>query len=140
MTGRKKELIALSNGKKIAPLPVEARLATHPWISQAVLHGEGRNFVSALLTVNPDAITRWAQEQGFAAELPELLEHPLVVAEFQAAVDAVNETLSRPERVRRFVLLAHEFSAEDGELTPTHKVRREVVAERYGALLDPLYG
>lgn len=139
VTGRKKELIALSTGKKVAPLPIEARLVEDPWISQAVLYGEGRKFVSALLALRRPLVEAWARERGLDGEYAELLRAPELLQRVQAVVDGVNETLSRPERVCRWVLLERELTAEQEELTPTLKVRRPLVLERYGQRMDALY-
>jgi long-chain acyl-CoA synthetase len=141
VTGRKKELIALSTGKKIAPLPIEARLLEDPWISQAMLYGEGRRFVSALICLRPAVVGAWAESIGHPGngDPAALLRHPEVLARVQAAVDRVNAGLSSPERIRRQVVLDRELSIENDELTPTMKLRRPVVAERFRDLLDALY-
>lgn len=139
VTGRKKELIALSTGKKVAPLPIEARLVDEPLISQAVLYGEGRKFVSALLALRRPAVEEWARQRGLEMGFADLLEHPDLVASVQEAVDRVNATVSRPETVRRFIVLERELSVDHDELTPTLKVRRPVVTARYGPRLDTLY-
>ena len=139
VTGRKKDLIALSTGKKVAPLPVEEALVRDGWISQAVLHGERRRFVTALLALRRPVVEAWAREQGLEAAWPDLLRHPRVLERVAAAVEGVNAALSRTERVRRFALLERELSLEADELTPTFKVRRAVVERRYAALLEELY-
>lgn len=139
VTGRKKELIALSNGKKVAPLPIEARLAQEPWISQAMLYGEGRNFISALLTLRPSAVEAWARQRALPPDAADLHRHPELIGQVQAAVDRVNESLSRPERIRAFVVAGRELTPEAGELTPTMKLRRAAVAERWRDVLDALY-
>lgn len=139
VTGRKKELIALSSGKKVAPLPIEARLAEHPWIARAVLFGEGRHFVSGLLCLRRPAVEAWAAAHGIDADWSALLHHPDLLAEIQAAVDAVNAGLANPERVRRFALLEHDLSPEAGELTPTLKLRRGTIAELHRERLESLY-
>jgi long-chain acyl-CoA synthetase len=139
ITGRKKELIALSTGKKVAPLPIEAGLGRHPWIDRAVVIGEGRKYLSAIITLRCATVSGWAASRGLDLGYAELLTHPEVLAEVQRAVDATNEALSRPERVRRFVLLDHGFTVEAEELTPTLKVRRGRVAERYRDQLNALY-
>lgn len=139
VTGRKKELLALSTGKKVAPLPIESRLVQNPWIAQAMLHGEGRKFVSALLYPRRSTVEAWGRATGLNLTFVQLLRHPGMQREVQAAVDAVNALVSRTEQVRRWVLLDRELSVETGELTPTLKVRRSVVAERYAAQLDALY-
>ena len=137
--GRKKELIALSTGKKVAPLSIEARLTEDPWIGQAMLHGEGRRFLSALLTLRRPVIETWAREQKIFAPFDQLIRDPRVLARLQISIDHVNQDLSRTEQVRRWVVLPDEFSAERDELTPTMKVRRSVVEQSYRSYLDPLY-
>jgi long-chain acyl-CoA synthetase len=139
VTGRKKELIALSNGKKVAPLPIEARLAQEEWIGQAVLFGEGERFVSALIALRPSAVETWARARALAADAPGVLAHPELLDEVQAAVDRVNAGLSRPEQVRRFALLERPLTAEAEELTPTLKLRRAAIAEKYGDRVRALY-
>ena len=139
ITGRKKDLLALSNGKMVAPLPIEARLAGHPLIAQAVLHAEGRQFVSALILLRPEALETWAREERISGSHDELAAHPRVTGEIQKAVDEVNATLSRSESIRRFIVVGRELSVSASELTPTHKVRRKAVLEKYSAQLDALY-
>jgi long-chain acyl-CoA synthetase len=139
LTGRKKELIALSSGKKVAPLPIESRLVEDPWIGHAMLYGEGERFVSALLVPRRQVVEAWQRERGLSLDYTELLAHPEVVARLQDTVDRVNAGLSSPERIKRFVLLERDLSVEANELTPTLKVRRAVVAQRYRDRLEPLY-
>ncbi|HVF16856.1 MAG TPA: long-chain fatty acid--CoA ligase [Steroidobacteraceae bacterium] len=135
ITGRKKELLALSNGKMVAPLPIEARLSAHPLIAHAVLHAEGKQFVSALIVLRGEAVERWAEKNAISLLVP-LVSHPLLVAEVQKAVDDVNAGLSRAESIRRFVLVDCETTIE---LTPTQKIRRSVMLEKYSAELEALY-
>ena len=139
ITGREKEIIALSNGKKVAPLPIEAALTQDPWISHAMLYGEGERFITALLVPSRAMVDGWLRERDLALPYAAALRHADVVARLQGAVDRVNERLSRPEQVRRWAVLEHDLLAERGELTPTHKIRRGTVAERYRERLDPLY-
>jgi long-chain acyl-CoA synthetase len=120
VTGRFKELIALSTGKKVAPAPIEARLCQHPYIAQAVLYGEGRKYVTALLTLSEDAP-------------PDAHEHVAV------AVAHVNADLSSPEQVRRFIIAHRALSPEMDEITPTLKIRRSVVAANFSDQLSALY-
>jgi long-chain acyl-CoA synthetase len=135
--GRKKELIALSNGKKVAPLPIESALARDPWIHQAMLYGEGRRFVSALLVVSRPALETWAEEHSADPDDPSVVHDPRLYASIQDAVERINAGLSNPERVRRFALLHLPFEGED--LTPTLKLRRSVIAERHRDRLEALY-
>ena len=139
LTGRKKELIALSSGKKVAPLPIESRLIEDPWIGHAMLYGEGERFVSALLVPRRRVLEAWQREQGLSLDYCELLGHPEVVARVQDVVNRVNAALSGPERIKRFVLLDRELSVEADELTPTMKIRRAVVTRRYRDRLETLY-
>lgn len=139
ITGRKKELIALSTGKKVAPLPIEARLSADPLISQAVLCGEGRKYMTALLTLRPQALRSWALRHNLPMTPEELVNSGPLRQYVQATIDRVNSDLSNPERIRRFHLLSHEFSHEAGELTSTQKIRRAHVIERYRAEFDNLY-
>lgn len=135
--GRKKELIALSNGKKIAPLPIEAALAGDPWIHQAMLYGEGRHFVSALIVPSRPALEAWADEHSADPDDPAVVNDPRLYRSIQAAVDRVNAALSNPERVRRFAILHLPFDGDD--LTPTLKLRREHIAARHRDRLEALY-
>lgn len=139
ITGRKKELIALSSGKKVAPLPLEAALANGPWIEHAVLFGEGRRFVTALFTLRRETLRAWAMQEGLAPAIPALHAHPAVRAAVQAQVDAVNATVSRPEQVKRWVIAPESFSVASGELTPTLKLKRHEVTARYAHLVASLY-
>lgn len=139
IVGRKKEIIALSNGKKVSPLPIEAALTEDPFIAHAMLYGEGKNFITALLVPSRHAVEQWLRGHGLARSYEDALREPGVVARIQEAVDGVNARLSRPEQVRRWTLLGHELAAENDELTPTMKVRRATVTERYRVLLEPLY-
>lgn len=137
--GRKKELIALSNGKKVAPLPIEAALTQDSWIAHAMLYGEGERFITALLVPSRPVIEAWVRERGLALSYGDALAHPAVLGHVQQLVDRVNGGLSRPEQVRRWTLLEHDLAPERGELTPTLKIKRSTVAERYRARLEPLY-
>ena len=139
ITGRKKEVIALSNGKKVSPLPIEAALTQDPFIAHAMLYGEGKNFITALLVPSRTMVEEWLRSTGNRLPYEQALQDPAVVARIQAVVDAVNARLSRPEQVRRWTVLGHELAAEQDELTPTMKVRRATVTERYRVLLEPLY-
>jgi long-chain acyl-CoA synthetase len=139
VTGREKELIALSGGKKVAPAPIERRLMDSDWISQAVLFGENRKFVCALLVLRQAPVEQWARARGFAEPYEQLLSHPAVHENVQRIIDHVNGQLSRPEQIKRFAVLPAELSAERDELTPTLKIRRAFVEQKYQAQLAALY-
>ncbi|MBV9108977.1 MAG: long-chain fatty acid--CoA ligase, partial [Gemmatimonadetes bacterium] len=128
VSGRKKELIALSTGKKVAPLPIEAALAEDPWIGQVMLYGEGQKFISALIALRPAMLRQWRDRRNGDGGEGQVVEHPELIEQVQAAVDRVNAGLSRTEQIRRFVVIGRELTAEEGDLTPTLKIRREVVA------------
>ena len=135
VTGRKKELLALSTGKKVAPVPLEHRLTSQPWIAQAMLVGEGEPFVGALVVPDREAVERWAAASGVGGEWPGLLDEGPVTERLVAAVREVNREVSRTESVRRIVVLAEPFTVEGDELTPTLKLRRDrIVTVRAGAV------
>jgi long-chain acyl-CoA synthetase len=138
VTGRRKELIALSTGKKVAPGPIESRLTSDPLLGHALLAGEGRPFLTALLWPRGDALSAWAAVQGVTTH-GDLVAHPAVVGRVQAAVDAVNAGLAPWERIGRFRLMPDEPSVEGGELTPSHKLRRAALHDRHAELLHALY-
>ncbi|MDQ8154027.1 MAG: AMP-dependent synthetase/ligase [Gemmatimonadota bacterium] len=139
ITGRKKELIALSSGKKVAPLPIEAALTDGPWIEHAVLFGEGRHFVTALLTLRGETLRGWAASAGVPGSAVDWRSHDAVRAAVQAQVDRVNATVSRPEQVKRWVIASEPLTVASGDLTPTLKVKRREVTARYASLIAPLY-
>lgn len=138
ITGRKKELIALSTGRKVSPLPIESALTDGTWIARAMLYGDGRKFISAVLCLDP-GVEALAQANDAPGERPALADRPETRHAVQAIVDRVNGTLSRSEQVKGWLLVPHDFSVAGGELTPTLKLRRAAVYERYASLLDPLY-
>jgi long-chain acyl-CoA synthetase len=140
ITDRKKDLIVTSGGVNVAPQPIEAALRRSPMIAEAVLYGDRRPYLAALLTLERDAVERFARAHAIGAtEWAALVQHPAVLDHVQALVEAANETLPRHARVRRFAIVPGPFTEAGGELTPTQKVKRRVVAERYGELLAGLY-
>jgi long-chain acyl-CoA synthetase len=139
ITGRIKELIALSTGKKVAPAPIEARLTLDPWIGQAVLHGEGRSYMTALLSLRREVVEAWAAEQGLAMPYGQLVRDHRVRRRIAAALERVNADVSAPERVRRFVVIDRDLDEDHGEVTPTLKIRRSVVAEHFADQFEALY-
>ncbi len=110
------------------------------YISQAVVHGDRRPFLSALITLDPEEIVPWAQKQGIDdTDMASLAENEKVRALVQEAVDTVNEKVARVEEVKKFTILPHDLTQETGELTPTLKVKRNVVNEKYAGELDAMY-
>jgi long-subunit acyl-CoA synthetase (AMP-forming) len=144
ITDRKKELIITSGGKNIPPARIENLLRAHPLIAQAVAIGDRRPYVTALIALDPESVPIWAKQHGIDAAEPTDLAayaaHPAVLAEIEKAVGAANTQLARVEQVKRFTILPAAWSPESGELTPTLKLRRRIINDRYGSEIDKLYG
>ncbi len=137
ITGRKKDIIITAGGKNITPANLENGLKQNRWISQAVVVGDRRPYLVALITLDPEEAPAFAAEHGLdVASLHESVE---MMAEVQMAVDEVNSHVGPVEQIKRFTILDHDLSQETGELTPTLKVKRNVVNERYADLIDGLY-
>ncbi|HHL38896.1 MAG TPA: long-chain fatty acid--CoA ligase [Deltaproteobacteria bacterium] len=141
ITDRKKDLIVLSNGKKVAPQPIENRLRESRYISQALLLGDGASTVAALVAPDFDAVRRWLHDRGgeVPREDPALAASGEVRALMRSEIDRACRGLAEYEKVRRFALLERDLSVESGEMTPTLKLRRRVVMERYRHLVDSLF-
>ena len=140
ITDRKKELIVTSGGKKVAPQPIENLLKGDKYVSQAVLIGDKRNFISALIVPNFDSLVRWAGYKKIAfANHAELIQHPQIIAKVGSRVERVNQQLSNYERVKKIELIAEEMTLEGGQLTPSLKVKRRVVNEMYAHLIEKMY-
>ena len=141
ITDRKKDLFKTSGGKYIAPSMIESRFkALCPVVGQFLVHGESRNFASALITLDPDAITLWAAGHGLAGRsYGDIVTSPEVHALVQGYVDKLNAGLNRWETIKKFVILPRDLSVESGDLTPSLKLRRRVVVEKYRDELDALY-
>jgi long-chain acyl-CoA synthetase len=140
ITGRKKDIIITAGGKNLAPANIENDLKQSPFISQAVMHGDRRPYPVALITLDPEEILPWAAEQGLPEDLEQLAAADQVVALVQSEVDRANANYAQVEQIKRFAILTRDLSIEDGELTPTLKVKRTVVNDRYAEVLDSLYG
>jgi len=140
ITGRKKDIIITAGGKNITPANLENGLKQNQYISQAVVHGDRRPYLTALITLDPEAIVPWAQQQGIEdTDMASLAQNEKVRALVQEAVDTVNSKVARVEEVKKFKILPHDLTQETGELTPTLKVKRNVVYEKYADVLDALY-
>jgi long-chain acyl-CoA synthetase len=140
ITDRKKDIIVTSGGKNIAPQPIENQLKTNPLIAEIVMIGNKRNFPSALIVPNFDNLQKWAKAQGVTfASADELVRDPRVVALYDQTVQALTKDLAQFERIKKIALLAREFTLEAGELTPTLKVKRRVVEQKYKDVIDRLY-
>ena len=140
ITDRKKDIIVTSGGKNVAPQNVESMLKNDPLISQAFVYGDKKKHLTALLALSTDEIRAWASRNGIQeTDVQALSKLPQVNELVRERVNVINKGLASFEQVKKFVLLGSEFSQETGELTPTLKVIRKVVTEKYGALLDALY-
>jgi long-subunit acyl-CoA synthetase (AMP-forming) len=140
ITDRKKELLITSGGKNVAPAPIEARLKSIPGVAQVVLVGDGRPYVAALLSLDPERLAPLAAQAGSPArDLVAARACPLLHAHLERQIERVNADLARYESVRRFALLPGELSVQGGELTPTLKLKRRVIREKYAAEIEALY-
>lgn len=140
ITGRKKELIITSTGKNVAPALIENLLKEHHLISQAMAYGDGKSYLTALITLNQIELEEYARNRHIEYEtFAELTRRPEIVALIQEAVDSVNARLSSTESIKKFIILEHDLSIDADEVTPTLKVKRNVVAKKYGHLLEALY-
>jgi len=141
ITDRKKDLIKTSGGKYIAPQSIEGMFkAVCPLASQMLVHGEGRNFATALVALDPDALERWSRARGLTpTDYATLVSDPAVHDYVRACVDDLNARLNRWETIKDFRILDHDMSVEADELTPSMKVKRKAVEARYRTLLDSMY-
>jgi long-chain acyl-CoA synthetase len=139
ITDRKKDIIVTAGGKNVAPQNLENELKSDPIISQVVVHGDQRKFLSALVTLNPEHARKWADANGVTAPTERLHEDEKVRARVQQAIDALNARQASYSTIKRFAILPRELTQEAGEITPTLKVKRKVVAERYRQILDGFY-
>ena len=139
ITDRKKDIIVTAGGKNVAPQNLENDLKNSKYVSQAVVVGDRKPYVAALITLEPEEIGKWAAEQGIAGGVDELSRDERVRELIGGVVDEVNAERSRYEQIRRFSILPRDFTMDTGELTPTLKLKRRVVVERFAAELEELY-
>ncbi|MFM2248222.1 MAG: hypothetical protein RL071_4297, partial [Pseudomonadota bacterium] len=141
ITDRIKDLIKTSGGKYIAPQALEGNLKNKSTlIEQVLVHGNNRNFCSALITLNLEAAQKWAADQGKGElSVAQLAKDPALNAEIQRAINALNDGLARYETIKKFAILPRDFTIEGGELTPSMKVKRKTVEAMYKDLLDGFY-
>src|SRR3954454_9453384 len=140
ITGRKKDIIITAGGKNITPANLENGLKQNRWISQAVVIGDRRPYLIALITLDPEEAPALAQQLGLdGSDLPTLAADERVRAEVQKAIDEVNALVGLVEQIKRFEILDHDLSQETGELTPTLKVKRNVVHEKFADVVDGVY-
>jgi long-subunit acyl-CoA synthetase (AMP-forming) len=136
---RKKELIITAAGKNLSPANIEARLKQIPLVSQAVAIGDRRKFISALLTLDPEAAHAWAREHGADPDLESLAENEELVTEVERGMEAANRELARVEQVKKFKILPVDWESGGDELTPTMKLKRRPITEKYADEIEALY-
>jgi long-chain acyl-CoA synthetase len=139
ITGRKKDIIITAGGKNLTPSNLENDLKQAAFISQAVMYGDRKPYPVALITLDQEEILPWAKEQGLPEDLAELAEQEPVRELVQVELDRANSNYAQVEQIKKFRILDHDLSIETGELTPTLKVKRNVVYDRYGDLFESLY-
>jgi len=140
ITDRKKDIIVTAGGKNVAPQRIERILRTSRYIGQVVAIGDKRQFISALVTLDPESVSLWAQEKGIAFEsVEDLTSNPEVIKLIESEVEDKNRQLASFESVKKFRILPRDLSIEDGELTPTLKIKRKVVLDKHAGLVDGMY-
>jgi long-chain acyl-CoA synthetase len=141
ITGRKKELIVTAGGKNVAPAVLEDQLRSHPLISQAMVVGDNKPFIGALIAIDPEAFEGWKQRnsKSAGASVGDLTTDPDLIAEVDSAVKQANKSVSHAESIRKFRILPVDFTEDTGELTPTMKVKRNVVAEKFASDIEAIY-
>jgi long-chain acyl-CoA synthetase len=139
ITGRKKEILVTAGGKNVAPAVLEDRLRAHALVSQAIVVGDGQPFIAALVTLDAESLPAWAEANDKeSGNVEDLIDDPDVHAGIQEAIDEANKAVSRAESIREFRILPEDFEVGE-ELTPTLKVKRNVVTERYADVIDEIY-
>ena len=139
ITGRKKDIIITAGGKNLTPANIENDMKQCRWVSQAVMYGDRRPYPVILVTLDAEEIVPWAQQNGLPGDVEQLARHPQVRAMIQEHLDRANEKYAQVEKVKKLAILGRDLSQETGELTPTLKVKRNVVNEKYRAIFDELY-
>ncbi|MGY1719730.1 AMP-dependent synthetase/ligase [Blastococcus sp. SYSU DS0552] len=141
ITGRKKEILVTAGGKNVAPAVLEDRLRAHRLVSQCIVVGDQRPYIAALVTLDEEALPQWLESRGKDTSLTaaQLREDPDVLAELDAAVQEANKTVSQAEAIKKFTVLATDFTEDNGMLTPSLKLKRNVVMKEFGSDVDALY-
>jgi long-chain acyl-CoA synthetase len=139
ITGRKKDIIITAGGKNITPANLEAEIKQQPLVSQCVVVGDRRPYLVALVTLDPEEAVKYAQENNLPEDPAQLAQNPDVKAAIEAHVEKINQSFARVEQVKKIAILPHDLSQESGELTPTLKVKRAVVAQKHEGEIEQLY-
>ncbi|SDH04099.1 long-chain acyl-CoA synthetase [Rhodococcus triatomae] len=141
ITGRKKEIIVTAGGKNVAPAVLEDALRAHPLVSQCLVVGDGKPFIGAIITLDAETLPGWKERNGIDADTPvgSLLDHPELIAEIDAAVAEANTKVSNPEQIKKYKVIDSDFTIETGELTPTLKLKRNIIHKERGAIIESIY-
>ncbi|MDQ3177595.1 MAG: AMP-binding protein, partial [Actinomycetota bacterium] len=139
ITGRKKDIIITAGGKNLTPANLEGDLRRSRFVSQAVMYGDRKPYPVALITLDAETVVPWAESNGLPTDLGELAEHEEMKSVIQAELDGANSRYAKVEQIKRFKILDHDFTVESGELTPSLKLKRNVVYDNYSDAFDDLY-
>ncbi|UMG92062.1 AMP-dependent synthetase/ligase [Nocardioides sp. TF02-7] len=139
ITGRKKEILVTAGGKNVAPAVLEDRVRAHALVSQCLVVGDGQPFIAALVTIDPEAFPAWAEQHGKTGAIADLTDDPDLRQEVQKAVDDANQAVSKAESIRKFTILPHDWTEEGGQLTPSLKLKRNVVLRECREAVEALY-
>ena len=140
ITGRKKDILVTAGGKNVAPAVLEDRIRAHHLVSQCMVVGDGRPYIAALVTLDPEALPAWAEQHGKQGASPsELAEDAVLRAEIQAAVDEANKAVSRAESIRKFIIIGEDWTEDTGHLTPSMKLKRIAVIKDHAGEIEQLY-
>ena len=141
ITGRKKEIIVTAGGKNVAPAGLEDSLRAHALISQCLVVGDGQPFIGALITLDPETLPGWVERNGLPAGTPiaDLVKNADLIAEIDSAVADANKKVSNPEQIKKYTILEVDFTQETGELTPTLKLKRNIIHEAHKTKISDLY-
>lgn len=139
ITDRKKDIIVTSAGQNVAPQMIESLVMESPYINHCMVYGDGKKYITALITLNPDPVIEYAKKAGIAGSMAEISSNRIIFDLVDSILQEKNRQLARHETIKKFVILGHDFSQETGELTPTLKVRRKFTSEKYKDVLESLY-
>jgi long-chain acyl-CoA synthetase len=139
ITGRKKEILVTAGGKNVAPAVLEDRIRLHPLVSQCMVVGDGKPFIAALITIDPETIVSWAKDRGKPTDVPSLVDDKDLIAEIQKAVDDANTAVSKAEGIKKFTILPTDWTQENGELSLKLSLRRHIVMKKHESEVEALY-
>ncbi|HEY9395409.1 MAG TPA: long-chain fatty acid--CoA ligase, partial [Nocardioides sp.] len=139
ITGRKKEILVTAGGKNVAPAVLEDRLRAHVLVDQCIVVGDGQPFIGAIVTIDPEALPTWAEANDKSGNIEDLVEDEDLRAAIQSAVDDANKAVSKAESIRKFAIIPESWTEEGGQLTPSLKLKRNVVMREFSHEVDALY-